>query len=149
MSDLIDRQAAIDAFLTELTKRERKNLLHTWSTVEVKYFVVDMLEKLPSAQPESEEFEWCTDCKEYDQTAHCCHRFTKVIRQTVEELQAQPKTGKWIPTQNPQWKAYYHDKCSVCGWWNTKNAVCRDSKKKAHSLNYCPNCGARMEGKDE
>jgi hypothetical protein len=49
--DLISRQAAIDAFLTELTKRERKNLLHTWSTVEVKYFVVDMLEKLPSAQP--------------------------------------------------------------------------------------------------
>ena len=51
-SDSISRQAAIDAFLTELTKRERKNLLHTWSTVEVKYFVVDMLEKLPSAQPE-------------------------------------------------------------------------------------------------
>jgi len=50
--DLIYRQVAIDAFLTELTKRERKNLLHTWSTVEVKYFVVDMLEKLPSAQPE-------------------------------------------------------------------------------------------------
>ena len=52
MNDLISRQAAIEAFLTELTKRERKNLLHTWSTVEVKYFVVDMLEKLPSAQPE-------------------------------------------------------------------------------------------------
>jgi len=51
-TDMISRQAAIDAFLTELTKRERKNLLHTWSTVEVKYFVVDMLEKLPSAQPE-------------------------------------------------------------------------------------------------
>ena len=55
MSDLITRQAAIDAFLTELTKRERKNLLHTWSTVEVKYFVVDMLEKLPSVQPEVKE----------------------------------------------------------------------------------------------
>ena len=52
LNDLISRQAAIDAFLTELTKRERKNLLHTWSTVEVKYFVVDMLEKSPSAQPE-------------------------------------------------------------------------------------------------
>lgn len=36
MNDLISRQVAIDAFLTELTKRERKNLLHTWSTVEVK-----------------------------------------------------------------------------------------------------------------
>jgi hypothetical protein len=56
--DTISRQAAIDAFLTELTKRERKNLLHTWSTVEVKYFVVDMLEKLPSAQPERT----CVNC---------------------------------------------------------------------------------------
>jgi len=56
--DTISRQAAIDAFLTELTKRERKNLLHTWSTVEVKYFVVDMLEKSPSAQPERT----CVNC---------------------------------------------------------------------------------------
>ena len=56
--DTISRQAAIDAFLTELTKRERKNLLHTWSTVEVKYFVVDMLEKLPSAQAERT----CVNC---------------------------------------------------------------------------------------
>ena len=55
--DSISRQAAIDAFLTELTKRERKNLLHTWSTVEVKYFVVDMLEKLPSAQPDTSRIE--------------------------------------------------------------------------------------------
>ena len=58
MNDLISRQAAIDAFLTELTKRERKNLLHTWSTVEVKYFVVDMLEKLPSAQLERKTGKW-------------------------------------------------------------------------------------------
>ena len=69
---------------------------------------------------------------------------------TVPSAQPERKRGKWIPTQNPQWKAYYHDKCSVCGWWNTKNAVCRDSKKKARSLNYCPNCGAMMvkEGDD-
>ena len=62
MNDLISRQAAIDAFMTELTKRERKNLLHTWSTVEVKYFVVDMLEKSPSVQPEIMR---CKDCKHY------------------------------------------------------------------------------------
>ena len=31
--------------------------------------------------------EWCTDCKEYDQEAHCCHRWTKVIRKTVAELE--------------------------------------------------------------
>lgn len=58
MNDLISRQVAIDAFLTELTKRERKNLIHTWSTVEVKYFVVDMLEKSPSAQPERKWIPW-------------------------------------------------------------------------------------------
>ena len=58
MDDLISRQAAIDAFLTELTKRERKNLLHTWSTVEVKYFVVDVLEKSPSAHPERKKGKW-------------------------------------------------------------------------------------------
>ena len=38
---------------------------------------------------EVNEFEWCHDCKEYDQEKHCCHRWTKVIRQTVEEVKAQ------------------------------------------------------------
>ena len=147
MSDLIDRQAAIDTFLTELTKRERKNFLHTWSTVEVKYFVADMLEKLPSAQPvniaklqpncnqvasdcisrqamineinlhvgilydsptlvESLKLlvwslpsalpkldEWCDDCKEYDQERHCCPRWNRVIRQTLDDV----GQSRWIP----------------------------------------------------
>ena len=48
MSDLISRQAAMDAFLAELTRRERNNLLHTWTTVEVKYFIADILEQLPT-----------------------------------------------------------------------------------------------------
>lgn len=72
MSDLISRQAAIDAFLTELTKRERKNLLHTWSTVEVKYFVVDMLEKLPPAQPEIIR---CRNCKFASGDSRICMKF--------------------------------------------------------------------------
>lgn len=42
------------------------------------------LKRLPSAEEES--FEWCDACKEYDQEKHCCHRWTKVIRNTVEEL---------------------------------------------------------------
>lgn len=53
--------------------------------------------------------------------------------------------GRWIVVTNPNWPAYSHDKCSECGWWNTKNAVCRDSKKKAIPLRYCPNCGAKMD----
>ena len=71
MDDLISRQAAIDAFLTELTKWERKNLLHTWSTVEVKYFVVDMLEKSPSAEPEIVR---CKECKHQEKFFHTDRR---------------------------------------------------------------------------
>lgn len=29
--------------------------------------------------------EWCADCKEYDTEKHCCPRFNKVIRRTMNE----------------------------------------------------------------
>lgn len=45
------------------------------------------LRKMPSVTPqEPQSFKWCTDCKEYDQEKHCCHRWSKVIRDTVEEM---------------------------------------------------------------
>ena len=31
------------------------------------------------------DFEWCTDCKEYDHNKHCCPRWTKVIRTTLND----------------------------------------------------------------
>lgn len=31
------------------------------------------------------DFEWCTDCKEYDHERHCCPRWTKVIRNTLND----------------------------------------------------------------
>ena len=44
-----------------------------------------------------ETFEFCArgeqPCKEYDQEKHCCHRWTKVIRQSVDEV----KNSQWIP----------------------------------------------------
>ena len=47
-----------------------------------------MIKSVIENQPtiEEREFEWCHDCKEYDQEAHCCHRWTKVIRQALDEL---------------------------------------------------------------
>ena len=55
--------------------------------------------------------------------------------------------GRWESVKNPQWPAYSHDKCSLCGWWNTKNALCYvGHKKPGHVLNYCANCGAKMDG---
>ena len=58
-----------------------------WNLEEYKQFVFETITKA------EEEFEWCTDCKEYDQERHCCPRWTKVIRNTVEEL----KQPQWIP----------------------------------------------------
>ena len=89
----------------------------------------------------SEEFEWCHDCKEYDQKAHCCPRWTKVIRKTVEELKQERPHGKWID------EGFYADghsahayRCSECG---------------EHYIGYedefwfCPWCGADMRGEEE
>ena len=46
---------------------------------------------------EKAENEWCPDCAEYDKENHCCHRFTKVIRQTVEECKREWANEGWIP----------------------------------------------------
>ena len=56
--------------------------------------IIQLLQEAPDLRDES--FEWCTDCREYDQERHCCHRFTKVIRQTVDELRKERHTGKWV-----------------------------------------------------
>lgn len=42
------------------------------------------MRQVTSQEPTS--YQWCTDCKEYDQEKHCCHRWSKVIRDTVEEM---------------------------------------------------------------
>lgn len=50
------------------------------------YLAIKALEEV---EKHKETFDWCTDCKEYDQEAHCCHRWTKCIRDTVAELKEQ------------------------------------------------------------
>lgn len=68
------------------------------------------LTNLPSAEEES--FEWCDTCKEYDQEKHCCHRWTKVIRNTVEELRVvrckDCKYAEYIDDVQSLW-------CTECG----------------------------------
>ena len=52
MNDPIDRQAAIDAICKEGTRLERNG---TVAMREIKQWCVDLLEQLPSAQPEYDE----------------------------------------------------------------------------------------------
>lgn len=66
------------------------------------------------------------------------------------EIEEEPiKRGHWVSTQNNRWKAYFHDMCSECGWWNSKDSVCKGEKNKPIPLNYCPNCGAKMDDEVE
>ena len=92
MSDPIERQAAIDA-LGNIDCSDGVGFSA------LKYDAINdavtAIKALPPAQPEPEEFEWCHTCREYDQEKHCCHRWTKVIRKTVDDMKAaQPR---WIP----------------------------------------------------
>lgn len=49
--------------------------------------------------------------------------------------------GEWIEKPNPNWQAYSHEHCSICGWENGTQA------KKYRGLHYCPDCGAKMSMK--
>ena len=84
MDDYISRQAAIKTALTFFVEYLGGAFHEDMQAILRKRF-----EEVPSAEEES--FEWCTDCKEYDQSAHCCHRWTKVIRNTVEEIRRAEK----------------------------------------------------------
>lgn len=41
---------------------------------------------IKALEQEPQTFKWCAGCREYDQEKHCCHRWSKVIRNTVEEM---------------------------------------------------------------
>ena len=87
--DLIRRQDAIDACRSVADDFDRP----TYQQIGAEY-CLDLIKEIPSAEPEEEVFEWCHDCKEYDQEKHCCHRWTKVIRRTVEEMRSQQSEQK-------------------------------------------------------
>ena len=53
---------------------------------------------IAALEQQGEDNEWCLDCKEYDKEQHCCHRFTKVIRQAVEDHRREwQEQQRWIP----------------------------------------------------
>ena len=89
--DLISRQAAIDAIMSYANARTFNSYYAGMSKAR------DIIEKLPSAQPEQHYDEWCGSCKEYNQEKHCCPRWNRVIKSTVEELKTAQPEPQWIP----------------------------------------------------
>ena len=146
---LIDADALVqvlDEVLAEQTKEP--NFISVAENSRKQYmvdFAKQMIGDAPTVDAEPvqpSEFEWCHDCKEYDQSAHCCHRWTKVIRNTVNEL----KTQGYEPVRYGYWKVvkssiypYGNDvACSVCGF----------KMGSSFGYDFCPHCGAKMDEED-
>ena len=149
MNDLISRAKAIEAL-----ERAKQNIRHNIERAigraicEILDEVGNGINALPSAEEES--FEWCDGCKEYDQEKHCCHRFSKIINQTVEEVRGTTAIGEWVkvhgfvtPGGDPVWR------CSNCSKGNHVFGVEHHSYGADIADNQwvaCPNCGAIMIG---
>ncbi len=115
MSDLIDRQAAIDAiynafcyaYCDNCEKGMDENLCgdchrkyQNWSASKesiknaLNKIVPSVIDEMPTVEPDEQikSFdEWCTDCKEYDSERHCCPRWNRVIRQTLNDIKKENK----------------------------------------------------------
>lgn len=96
--DLIDRQAAQTELMMKCERYTLARESHGMGRVEWSSDLIsvadamDAIRDLPSAQSDTDE--WCTDCKEYDPSRHCCPRFNRVIRETLKEARSEQQ---WIP----------------------------------------------------
>ena len=128
MSDLISREKAIEAL-----ERAKQNIRHNIERAigraicEILDEVENGIKQLPSAEEES--FEWCDGCKEYDQEQHCCHRYSKVIRQAFAEM----KVVHCIDCQHSEYDEVYKDR--YCHYNGKAEVVddyhyCRDGERK-------------------
>lgn len=65
----------------------------------------------------------------------------EMVKSSIEMLPtAEPKVGRWIEKEDGLEGQYWD--CSVCGisW-----AFNDSGTPSEHGVNYCPNCGAKME----
>ena len=66
-----------------------------YSGVEIVNMAIRKVDDQPSAEQEYRLDEFCEDCKEYDHDKHCCPRFNRVIRQTLNEAQTERNNAVW------------------------------------------------------
>ena len=132
MSDLIDRQAAIDATWKDTGYTDPFNVMTA---------IRDRIKQLPPIQPEpSEECERCM-----------MEHMDNMEKLEVELAQAkmqlppiQPKRGRWIYCEDSMADCVDGYRCDQCGFF-----VPWDYKHKGidfiQDYNFCPHCGAKME----
>jgi hypothetical protein len=132
MSDLIDRQEAIDRFNVIRPVDPKKDEYTKGIDVGIAMCIVAVKDQ-PTIQPEptnkvsfgDKDHVWI-DGKQYISL----RRFQEVVNE------AQPKEGHWI--EGGIYRDVIECYCSECGQLMTTAATVR--------MNYCPNCGAKMKG---
>lgn len=92
--------------------------------------------------------QWLMECVEegwikFD-TEKDKNKFIHLVRDTAPSAQPQRMRGRYIGTEYDGYAdgcpVYYEWKCSVCG--------CTFEDEEPN-YNFCPNCGARMEGGEQ
>jgi hypothetical protein len=137
MSDLISRQAAIDAINGLIDRFEQ--ILRDIREANGDDSVCGMCEYDGAYIGQSGD--WCNECPGFDKedcfklSDKCRKRWLKSVE--LPSVQPEPKRGKWIKTA--RWgRVYYCDQC--------RNYLDFDGVNAGRgSTNFCPNCGAKME----
>ena len=84
--EYISKEDAIDCVLSQYCASSDE-------TEEALGNAIEEIKKRPAADVVErkcdEEFEWCTDCKEYDHDRHCCPRFSRVINTTLQDIRVE------------------------------------------------------------
>lgn len=127
MSDLISRQAAIDALIAEINEKPETY----WDNGLNMYDVESVLKGLPPAKPEKICVANITLTDEQVQEA------IEKAKRGILVAQPERKRGKWIVYKAPDKQHCGLVKCPFCG---------EDMIAEADEYNFCPNCGADMRG---
>ena len=104
---------------------------------------VDVLWSMPSAQPEPLMINFAReiDRETYEKLKKSMAN-APVLIMAMNDVQPERKKGKWI--EQEEYECVYYE-CSACGEpWTTIDGTPQDN-----GMNYCPNCGAKMEVQDD
>ena len=127
MDDLISRKAAIDA----LAEHEKSNGHNYTLFVDIVSECAEIIRDLPPAQPQDVEKDIRVMCGECD-----AWNVYKNYPNSTDR-----KCGKWIEVNDNYNRI--RGICSVCGW---ESHMYDDD---VVGMNFCPNCGVKMEIKKE
>lgn len=74
----------------------------------------------------------------YDSDLHRCKR---AMHRILASLPSAERRGRWIEEYSAN---HFQAKCSACGE-STLYGITYDLEGNAYYMNYCPNCGAKMD----